>query len=217
MGFHIVNIKNGVLEHQYTEKYNDLLYIDFITEDSIIYEGHENWTPVKVGDHDKYKRLSRAEFRAGLIAEIVFEKQAYENNFILQKLDQGQETFKLYQNMCDKYYKRPDYTIRNGVNIDIDVKCYNFHENSKKGRYINFNINEAGRFGSMQKLTKNKLIIALYEKKQNRPVEDTLYMFSIDYFLSYLKENRIPRTQEYASFPISETVEGFELINRCSG
>ena len=99
-----------------------------------------------------------------MIAEIVFEKQAYVNNFILQKLDQGQETFKLYQNMCDKYYKRPDYTIRNGINID--VKCYNFHENSKKRRYINFNINEAGRFESIQKLTKNKLIIALYEKRK---------------------------------------------------
>ncbi|NAW50301.1 hypothetical protein GNY06_02490 [Elizabethkingia argentiflava] len=67
----------------------------------------------------------------------------------------------------------------------------------------------------MQKYSGNSIIlIALYEKKEERPVEDKVYMFSIDNFFTYLKNNLIPESREYASFPISETLEGFELLRK---
>ena len=47
MGFHIVNIKDNKLEHYFVQNESQLIDIDFITDDTIIYQGEENWKPVR--------------------------------------------------------------------------------------------------------------------------------------------------------------------------
>lgn len=66
MGFHIVNFENGKLKHDYVETYEELSYVEFITNDSIIYQGEEHWRPFKVSDNERYKHFSKGWFRAGI-------------------------------------------------------------------------------------------------------------------------------------------------------
>ncbi|NAW50590.1 hypothetical protein GNY06_04050 [Elizabethkingia argentiflava] len=57
MGYHIINITEGKIEHTYVESYERLCYVDTITDDSIIYPREEHWKPFKVAGHENYKNL----------------------------------------------------------------------------------------------------------------------------------------------------------------
>ena len=42
MGFHIVNLEEGILEHSYVQNEKELANNKTIKEDTIIYQGEEN-------------------------------------------------------------------------------------------------------------------------------------------------------------------------------
>lgn len=127
MGFHIVNIENGILKKDYVESFEELAFIDFITKDSIIYQGEEHWKPLKISDSKKYENFSKGWFRAGIQAQELFNEQAIDNGFILEELNQDQNSFKLYTSNAEKKsIKRGDFLIRNYANIEIDIKCRGF-------------------------------------------------------------------------------------------
>lgn len=88
MGFHIVNLEEGILEHSYVQNEKELANNKTIKEDTIIYQGEENWEPIRVGGSEKYKNYCNEDFRAGLQAQQLFKEQAKKENLILEELNQ---------------------------------------------------------------------------------------------------------------------------------
>lgn len=214
MGYHVLNIIKNKLEYVYVKTYRELSKVNFITNDSIIYQGEEHWKPERVSESINYKNLGKPWFRAGIQAEDLFKKQASENGFILEELKQDQESFKSYT-LNAKYtpIKRGDFLVRNYGNIEIDVKCRSFREN-----HFDFNCDHLQRHVNMQAYTGTPIVVAVYENKGNCPVADTVYMFLISDLFSKKGDFKIHKkcsdNEEYECYriPIEFTTKGFDLI-----
>ena len=84
MGYHLINLIDGKLEHSFKETYEELVYEDAITGDTIIYQGEEKWRPFKISESEIYKVLANEDFRIGIRAQHLFKKQADKEGFILE-------------------------------------------------------------------------------------------------------------------------------------
>ena len=214
MGFHIVNIENGILKKDYVESHEELSYVDFITEISIIYQGEEHWKPVKISDHKKYVHFSKAWFRAGIQAQELFKQQAVQQGFILEELNQDQKSFKLYtSNAENKSIKIGDFSIRNFANIGVDIKCRGFRKH-KNESHFDFKCEDVKRYLNMQSFTNTTIIIAVYENMKNKPVEESIYFFSIDDIInSNIETYYRNEIGKCFRIPLSFTTKGFGYIN----
>lgn len=216
MGFHIVNIENDKLKHDYVETYEELSYIEFITKDSIIYQGEEHWKPFKVSDSDKYKHFSKGWFRAGVQAQNLFKEQATQHGYILEMLNQDQKSFKSYTyNVNNISIKRGDFLVRNFGNIEIDVKCRGFRKVNGELSF-DFKCEDANKHFNMQSFTNTPILIAVYENKNNRPIEDFIYLFSIDKLINSKDIQKHFRNGigECYQIPLSFTEKGLQLIEK---
>jgi len=215
MGFHIVNIEKNKIKHDYVETYDELSYIEFITADSIIYQGEEHWKPFKVSDTEKYKHFAKGWFRAGIQAQELFKEQATSNGYILEMLNQDQKSFRSYtSNVNSISIKRGDFLIRNFGNIEIDVKCRGFRKENGENVF-DFKCEDVTKHQNMQKFTNTPILIAVYENISNRPVENKIYFFSIDKLIDS-KDIKIHYRNGIGKcyrIPLSFTKEGFSLIN----
>ncbi len=215
MGFHVLNIDNGELIYDYVECFEELSYIDFITDDTIIYQGEEHWKPFKVSENEKYKHFAKGWFRAGIQAQAIFREQATQAGFILDELNQDQKSFKSYTKNAENIsIKRGDFLIRNYGNIEIDVKCRGFRE--KNGKLcFDFKCDDAIKHQNMQKFTNTPVLIAVYENRNDTPVEETVYLISIDDILTNKNITIHERYNigECFQIPLDETSQGFDLID----
>jgi len=215
MGFHIVNIDNKKLKHDYVETFDELAFVDFITNDTIIYQGEEHWKPFKVSDSKQYQHYAKGWFRAGIQAQELFKDQASSQGYILEMLNQDQKSFKSYtSNANNLSIKRGDFLIRNFGNIEIDVKCRGFKEsNSEKS--FDFKCSDALKHQNMQKFTNTPILIAVYENVDDSPVADSIFMFSINELLSSktIEKHTREGIGECYRIPLSFTTEGFSLID----
>lgn len=213
MGYHIINIENGILKKDYVESYEELSYIDFITDNSVIYQGEEHWKPFKISNSEKYKHFSKGWFRAGIQAQELFKQQAIEHGFILEELNQDQNSFKLYTtNAQNKSIKRGDFLIRNFANIEIDVKCRGFRKNNIDS-YFDFKHEDVLKHKNMMCFTNTPILIAVYENINNKPIEDNIYFFSIEELLNSNIEIYYRKgIGKCYRIPISFTKKGFSLI-----
>ncbi len=215
MGYHIVNIENGNLKHDFVESYEELSYIEFITEDSIIYQGEKHWKPFKVSDHEKYKHFSKGWFRAGIQAQELFKEQASSQGYILEELNQDQKSFISYTTNVNKIpIKRGDFLIRNFANIEIDIKCRSFMTINGK-QYFDFKCEDVTKHSNMQNFTNTPILIAVYENIKSRPVEEDVFMFSINSLVEN-KKIEIHYRKNIGNcyrIPIDFTVKGFQLID----
>lgn len=214
MGFHIINIDNNELVHQYAKNEYELAILD-IREDTIIYQGESHWIPEKVIDSKKYAIWANDWYRAGIKAQEIFKKQAKKNNLILEELFQDQESFKSYTEAVKKVpIKRGDFLIRNIRNLEIDVKCRKFYE--VNGQLVfNFKVQHYYMHKNMMDFTKTPIIIAVYENIDNIPNSNNLRMFSIE----WIQENKLnienfKNIGKCFQIPVKETFEGFELLER---
>jgi hypothetical protein len=216
MGFHIVNIENNKLKHDYVETYEELSYVEFITNDSIIYQGEEHWKPFKVSDSDQYKHFAKGWFRAGIQAQELFKEQATNNGYILEMLNQDQKSFKSYtSNVNSVSIKRGDFLIRNFGNIEIDVKCRGFRTfNGEKT--FDFKCEDALKHQNMQRFTNTPIIIAVYENRNDRPVDENIYMFSIDWLMDCPEIEVYERSGigKCYRIPLNLIESGFNLIDK---
>lgn len=216
MGFHIVNIENNKLKHDYVETYEELSYVEFITNDSIIYQGEEHWKPFKVSDYDQYKHFAKGWFRAGIQAQELFKEQATNHGYILEMLNQDQKSFKSYtSNVNSVSIKRGDFLVRNFGNIEIDVKCRGFRTfNGKKT--FDFKCDDALKHQNMQRFTNTPIIIAIYENINDRPVDENIYMFSIDWLMDCQEIEIYERSGigKCYRIPLSLIESGFDLIDK---
>lgn len=215
MGFHIVNIEKDKLKHEYVETYEELSFVSFITNDSVIYQGEEHWRPFKVSDTERYKHFAKGWFRAGIQAQEIFKEQATSNGYILEMLNQDQKSFKSYtSNVNCVSIKRGDFLIRNFGNIEVDVKCRGFIEvNGEKT--FDFKCEDAIKHQNMQKFTNTPILIAVYENVGDRPVGNTIYFFSIDKLMES-KEIEILQRKGIGKcyrIPLSFAQKGFSFID----
>lgn len=216
MGIHIVNVENGELRHDYVESYEELSYVEFISEDSIIYQGEENWKPTRISESEEFKHFSKGWFRAGIQAQEIFKEQASRNGFILEELNQDQKSFKSYtSNAKNISIKRGDFLVRNFGNIEIDVKCRGFRKiNGEK--HFDFKVEDVNKHANMQKFTNTPILIAVYENIRDRPSDNKVYLFAIDKLLKSkdIKSHFRKGIGRCYRIPLSFTEEGFGLIKK---
>jgi len=214
MGIHIVNVENGKLRHDYVESYEELSYVEFISKDSIIYLGEENWKPTRISESKEFKHFSKGWFRAGIQAQEIFKEQASKHGFILEELNQDQKSFKSYtSNAKNISIKRGDFLIRNYGNIEIDVKCRGFR-NVNGEKHFDFKVEDVIKHTNMQKFTKTPILIAVYENIKDRPSDDKVYLFAIDKLVKSkeIKSHFREGIGNCYRIPLSFTEEGFRLI-----
>lgn len=216
MGIHIVNIENGKLRHDYVESYEELSLVEFITKDSIVYQGEEEWKPTKISESKIYKHFSEGWFRAGIQAQELFKKQATKQGFILEELNQDQKSFKSYTSNANNIpIKRGDFLIRNFGNIEVDVKCRGFR-NVNDVMCFDFKMEDAIKHTNMQKFTNTPILIAIYENQNNSPLDEKVYFFSIDRLVNnkQIKKHFREGIGECFRIPIKFLDEGFGLIKK---
>lgn len=216
MGYHLINIIDGKLEHCFKETYEELVYEDAITGDTIIYQGEEKWRPFKISESEIYKGLANEDFRIGIRAQHLFKKQADKEGFILEDLNQNQESFKIYTNNVDKSIKRGDYLVRNFGNIEIDVKCKTFYKPEKTPEeiFFYFECDDLTKHLNMQSFTKTPILIAIYERSQenkNQIKEDTIHFISINE-MKRLKEKFQKSCYSQYKIPTKYLHQGFDYI-----
>ncbi|MFK8281457.1 hypothetical protein [Capnocytophaga cynodegmi] len=216
MGYHIINITEEGIKSQYVVTEKDLMNINTITEDTIIYQGEEHWTPIQVGKSE-FKNYCKDYFRAGLKAQEYFKIQAKENGFILEELYQDKNSFQQY--LLKNGYssiKRGDFLVRNFGNIEIDVKCRSFH-NINKQLIFRFRCKDVDKHLNMQKLTNSPIIIAVYQREGDNLKKEIPYFISIDeinkqksQFKTHYEEK--DNTGFCYEIPLSFTIQSFDYI-----
>lgn len=217
MGYHIINLIEGKLKHRYVDSYDDLCYENTITDDSIIYQGEEQWKPCKVSESNLYKSFASDNFRVGMKAQQLFKKQANEYGLILEELDQKQESFKSYTSNVDKLIKRGDFLVRNFGNIEIDVKCRAFRKSYEQEDedFIFFDILDFKKHLNMQSFTKTPILIAIYERDDencNEVKEDKIYFISIDEMKR--KKRLFKSSSQQFRIPVEYLNIGFEYVEQ---
>lgn len=218
MGYHIINNSKDNLNHEYVETFEQLAFFDCIKENTIIFEGEKHLAPVRVGSSEKYKSLSLGWFRAGIQAQEIFKRQATQNGYILEELNQDQKSFKSYTSNANSIpIKRGDFLLRNCGNIEIDVKCRSFiPENGEI--YFDFKCEDAEKHLNMISFTNTPILIAVYKNRNDSAVDNDFYMFDINKLVKNKEIKKHFRTGigNCYRIPLSFTRKGFELIELTS-
>lgn len=212
MGYHIINIKNGQMSHQYVEYECELMNVE-VRKDTIIYQGERDWVPVQAEQSATYAPYCNDWFRAGLKAQELFKKQAKEHRFILEELHQDSKSFSQYL-IGDEYLpiKRGDFLLRNFENLEIDVKCRSFEAGKFK-----FKCGDLECHLNMQKLTGSPVILAVYQRDGANVKENEPYFISIN----EMNENKNRFKKEYIEkdnlgdcyfIPIGIAHQGFDYL-----
>lgn len=216
MGYHLVNLNGAEIEHEYVESELEIVYLDNITENTIIYQGEKHWKPIRAGDDSAYKCYTKDWFRAGLKAQELFKKQAKEEKLMLEELFQDEKSFQQYL-INDEYLalKRGDFLVRNHGNIEVDIKCRAFYEDNTGKPVFNFKCDDVEKHLNMQSLTKTPVFIAVYERNGDSVIEGIPYFFSINEtdFSSLSKVYlRAENTGYCYQIPLEKTVQDFDCI-----
>lgn len=215
MGYHVIirSSDEGIVS-RYVENLEDIANISDITEDSIVYEGEPHWTPIRVGNSERYKTFCEEWFRAGIKAQRLFKEQAVVRGLIVEDLSQDQGSFQAYSTNSTVPIKRGDYLIRNARNTEIETKCLTYY--SLRGiDAIHLPYHDVMKHKNMQSFTNCPIIIAFYRRDGDSPESDSLRMIRVD---TILEENN--RTVEYSEenktliIPVSLSLAGFEIIDQ---
>lgn len=221
MGFHIVNLENNQLKHLYVQHEDELIDVEFINEDTIIYQGEKNWFPIRIGDSVKFRNYSKDWFRAGLKAQKLFKRHAKSEDLIVEDLSQDAKSFKQYV-LGAKYIpiKRGDFLIRNYGNLEVEVKCRNFYE-ANGAIVFNFKCDDLDRHFNMQGFTKTPIILAIYDRSELESINVKPYFISVDEVNKHKGEfNKIyirkDKVGDCYQIPLSYTLRCFLYIKEFS-
>ena len=215
MGYHIINITENGIKSEYIKDIKELMYLDTITEDSIIYQGEPHWTPLQV-KNTELKNYCIDKYRAGLKAQEYFKTQAKEQGLILEELIQNKESFQQYL-ISDKYIaiKRGDFLVRNYGNLEIDVKCRTFQYLSDVELSFHFSCDDLEKHLNMQKYTQTPIIIAVYQRNGNNFIPEIPYFICIDKIKnlsSTLEKVSVKDIGNCYEIPLRLTIQSFDYI-----
>ena len=227
MGFHVIlqHDEQGIV-YRYVKKWNDLAYLP-ISSKSIIYQGEPHWVPEMVQNSKVYCNLAEDWHRVAIKAQDVFMEQALENGYILEELNQDQDSFKAYTSIREEYLKikRGDFLVRNVRNLEVDVKCRKFFYSKEVGREcFEFNIDHLERHLNMYGFTQTPIVIAVYQRhaKGDEPLPESLIMMDILYMKRIISElnlkkhsrrNRRGETYQVYQIPVGRAMKKFDLLD----
>lgn len=217
MGYHIVNIVENQIEHKYVENQIDIIYFENLNENTVIYQGEEQWKPLRLGSSPNYRNYAKGWFRAGIKAQEIFKKQAKIEKLMLEELFQDESSFQQYL-ITEKYFaiKRGDFLIRNYGNIEVDIKCRGFYFDNNNVKVFNFKCDDVERHLNMQTLTNSPVFIAVYERLENDNIlEECPYFLSIEN-TDFSKLNKAYVKSENTGYcyqiPLECTTQSFEFV-----
>lgn len=136
--------------------------------------------------------------------------------FILEELNQDQKSFHSYaSNSKSLPIKRGDFLLRNRGNIEVDVKCRSFY-NFKGKTYFDFKCEDVVKHKNMISFTNTPILIAVYQSKEDIPMENDVYMFDIQRLLESKEIEKYfrPGIGDCYRIPVSFTSKGFDLIDQ---
>ena len=213
MGYHIVIDPEAFpMRYTYVERIEDLVMVDGINEKSIIFQGNADNPPQQVGTSSRFLYLREDWYRAGLLAHVIFVKLAHCRKLILEELSQDQEHFRAYVKTIKGPVKRGDFLVRNRGNIEIEVKCRSFY--GRTHPYFLFSEEDLNKHLNMEKVTKTPIVIAVFQRKEDKPVEASLCMITVDRVVELLPQ-LVREQKEYGwvyRIPLKETFPGFDLL-----
>ena len=215
MGYHIINITENGIKSEYVNDKKSLMYLDTITEDSIIYQGEPHWTPLQV-KNTELKNYCIDKYRAGLKAQEYFKTQAKEQGLILEELIQDKESFQQYL-ISNEYIaiKRGDFLVRNYGNLEVDVKCRSFRQLSNRELFFRFSCNDVEKHLNMQEYTQTPIIIAVYQRNGDKFIPKIPYFISIDRIKelsSTLEKVFVKNVGNCYEIPLKLTLQSFDYI-----
>lgn len=214
MGYHvIIDPEDFPIKYTYVERTEKLVELEGINGKSIIFQGNRENPPQQVGTSVDFQRLSEDWYRAGLRAQAVFAKLARERDLVLEELSQDIESFKAYSRGIKGKVKRGDFLIRNRGNLEVEIKCRSFYGRGKY-RYFFFSEEDLRKHLNMEQTTQTSVVVAVFQRKGDRPLEESLCMIKVDRIYELTKS--VPRERkEYGwvyRIPLTETLPGFDLI-----
>lgn len=215
MGYHvIIDPECFPVKYIYVERLEDLVSVEGVNARSIVFQGNHENPPQQIGSSADLQQLSEDWYRAGMRAQVVFARMAQEQGLILEKLSQDQESFRAYTKTIKKPIKRGDFIIRNRENLEVEVKCRSFYGRGAQ-RYFLFSEEDLKKHLNMEKATHTSIVVAVFQRKRDKPVEDSLCMIPIDRIQNLAKQPTLREVKEYGvayRILLSETVEGFQLL-----
>lgn len=174
------------MKYTYVERIEDLVMVDGINEKSIIFQGNADNPPQQVGTSSRFLCLRKDWYRAGLRAQVIFVKLAHCRKLLLEELGQDQEHFRAYVKAIKGPVKRGDFLVRNRGNIEIEVKCRSFY--GRTHPYFLFSEEDLNKHLNMEKVTKTPIVIAVFQRKGDKPVETSLCMITVDRVVELLPQ-----------------------------
>ena len=210
--------QEGKLEEQYIEKPNEIIDIPEITENMIVYEADEKWKPMFIKDNPILNNYLQESVYFGEMGQKAFRNFASHNKLLIQEIEQTQESFEDYKKANpDIFVKRADYILLNCNGCHVEVKSRTFYEREGT-KTVSLKYSELMGLKRMQDLLNTKIVICIFEIRDNNLVNDKVYSISIDRVLE-LKKNGDTIYHEKGKFieiPVNSCDVGINgLKNEC--
>lgn len=214
MGYYVI-LHPGRLpfESRYVDKYEELVLVEGISKEAIVYESGRENVPQRIGDSFQYRDLGEEWYRAGLRAQLLFARLARKAGFVLEELSQDQKSFRSYAKGIEDPVKRGDFLVRNLQNLEVEVKCRSFYDRGE-AKYFNFSAEDLQKHLNMQRASHTRVVVAVFRRKEDHPMGATLSMITIDKI-----QQLIPRLETEEKpygrvfhIPLKETEPGFGLL-----
>ena len=215
MGFHIIKRSEGKLESYFVDKAEDIIDIDDIEENTIVYEGDENWKPFEIKDHKVLSVFLNEATKIGKKGQQKFEELLLRNGFMFESIDQSAESISKYiANSNGKRIKRGDYYLRGKSGIEFEVKVRTLYKNVSSA-YITIGYSELKSLENMQDLTGDSIFFAIFIREENI-IKDDLYLISVNEIIKLNNENKLKYNSngKYLEIPIDYCKYGIDSIKK---
>ncbi len=219
MGYHVIIRKADSIERHYINDIYDLVDIDGISQDTIIYQAEETWKPYLMTEDEKYNTFLNENYRAGIKAQRLFFRQAIEYKLVPEELNQNKESLRKYVNCAEgKQIKRGDYLIRNLNNIEIEVKARTFY-NDKNGQYFTLEYCELKKLENMEKMTGSPVLFAVYHLIAKDPDPNSLIVITLDRILELNADHKAEYIDDgkYVIVRVMYCKSGFDGLLKVAG
>jgi len=219
MGFHIVKQKDGIIESVYIRKAEEIVNIDDIDENTIVYEADEKWKPYTIKDNKELHLFLQDSVKYGLLGQQYFVEMMHKNKVVCEQIDQNPESLKQYIEIANgEYIKRGDYILRNVNNIEVEVKVRTFYGRDQN-RYFTIDYSELKSLERMQKILNNEILFCVFQKVDKVIIKDTIYSIAINKLVDLNREKltKYYEKDKYLGIPVCKCAEGLDFLkNECS-
>ena len=185
MGYYLIDKNNQNAFSHYVEKLEDIIYVvEGNLEDVIVSHGSIESKPFFLKDSEAFKHLCNEKFRLGLLAEELFLQKVKASNikYMINKIAQDKESIENFKVIDSVSIKRADFEIKNCKDIEVEVKCLSFYTiDNEESFYIKYR--ELKSLERLNSLISKDTVIAVFQQKENKIVENSLTMIRLSTIL----------------------------------